>query len=551
MKLNVREEWVENIQALVSPKENQRLGYEWCRLFRGDIWKLDIGEFSDTALAKLLSFLEAHAEAGDGSAKRCCKNVRQWMAIKQNPDGTHEVDSLQNLEPVLKQVIGQNENRYICERTPDGNLLPWFVCQIEYIAASGRGPQRQKPCVQLKLRATNSEGESVKTLDAKDIHKHSLLKALAAKGLHLQTLSVRTRYQAELRKYRQYNERIGLQMSVRGVANLVEGWRGVGFRSVEMAGRPARMVVDIAPPPKPNRFGVYSELDEDSDEGCIHAPYWSTDEETLWELPVHPVLNMFDLEEHASYRVHVKQVEPYVYNTAMDQNLVLPAAAKNFIRSLIGHSKESFQDIIKGKEGGTIVLLEGPPGVGKTLTAEIYAEVMERPLYRVHSSLIGINPEKIEAALKEVLARAERWAAILLIDEGDVFLHERGNDIVQNAVVGVFLRLLEYYRGVLFTTTNRGTMIDDAIVSRLTARFEYGMPTVDEQKALWRILGAQNGIDFTGGQIDEIVHRLPDLSGRDIKNLLKLALVALRATESITPDLLVQVSCFRQARKIA
>jgi len=71
---------------------------------------------------------------------------------------------------------------------------------------------------------------------------------------------------------------------------------------------------------------------------------------------------------------------------------------------------------------------------------------------------------------------------------------------------------------------------------------------VDEQKQLWRVLGVQNGVAMPDDQIDEVVKRLPDLSGRDIKNLLKLALIAAETAEGVTPDLLVQVSRFRQAR---
>jgi MoxR-like ATPase len=35
-------------------------------------------------------------------------------------------------------------------------------------------------------------------------------------------------------------------------------------------------------------------------------------------------------------------------------------------------------DIVAGKSGGTTVLCAGPPGVGKTLTAEVYSEIIRR-----------------------------------------------------------------------------------------------------------------------------------------------------------------------------
>lgn len=41
----------------------------------------------------------------------------------------------------------------------------------------------------------------------------------------------------------------------------------------------------------------------------------------------------------------------------------------------------SFDDVVAGKGRGIILLLCGPPGVGKTLTAESVAEEMKVPLY--------------------------------------------------------------------------------------------------------------------------------------------------------------------------
>jgi AAA+ superfamily predicted ATPase len=114
--------------------------------------------------------------------------------------------------------------------------------------------------------------------------------------------------------------------------------------------------------------------------------------------------------------------------------------------------------------------------------------------------------------------------------------------------VGVLLRMLEYYRGVMFLTTNRGTIVDDAIISRLTARFSYQMPTEIEQMALWRILAEQNRITIDPMELRKIAKTLPRLSGRDIKNLLKLAYIySLKKQTSITCATMQFVSRFKQA----
>ena len=104
---------------------------------------------------------------------------------------------------------------------------------------------------------------------------------------------------------------------------------------------------------------------------------------------------------------------------------------------------------------------------------------MQRPLYSVQCSQLGLEPADLERELLKIFTRAARWNAILLLDEADVYIHRRGSDIQQNAIVGVFLRVLEYYSGVMFLTTNRAELVDDAIASRCLARIDYQSVTLE------------------------------------------------------------------------
>ena len=71
---------------------------------------------------------------------------------------------------------------------------------------------------------------------------------------------------------------------------------------------------------------------------------------------------------------------------------------------------------------------------------------------------LGTSPRELEAFLQQILDLANRWQAVLLLDEADVFLEARtAQDIHRNALVSIFLRLLEYFQGILFLTTNRVT----------------------------------------------------------------------------------------------
>jgi SpoVK/Ycf46/Vps4 family AAA+-type ATPase len=139
-------------------------------------------------------------------------------------------------------------------------------------------------------------------------------------------------------------------------------------------------------------------------------------------------------------------------------------------RLIIAHSRSSssFDDFVKGKGRGLIGLFFGPPGAGKTLTAEAIAETAHMPLYAVSSGALGHEATQIHDRLSVILKLAGHWKAVLLLDEADVFLAQRTiTDIERNAIVSIFLRELEYYQGILLLTTNQVEVIDEAFQSML------------------------------------------------------------------------------------
>ncbi|KAI0150560.1 hypothetical protein GGR57DRAFT_514176 [Xylariaceae sp. FL1272] len=138
-------------------------------------------------------------------------------------------------------------------------------------------------------------------------------------------------------------------------------------------------------------------------------------------------------------------------------------------------------DLVKGKGKGLILLLHGAPGVGKTTTAEGIAELFKKPLFQITCGDLGTTPREVERALEHNFALASRWGCILLLDEADVFLSARERkDCKRNGLVSVFLRVLEYYAGILFLTPNRIGDFDEAFASRINISLYY--PELDETK---------------------------------------------------------------------
>lgn len=199
--------------------------------------------------------------------------------------------------------------------------------------------------------------------------------------------------------------------------------------------------------------------------------------------------------------------------------LVLPDKTKSIVRALVQNSSNGFKDIIQGKSGGTVICLGGPPGVGKTLTAEAVAEFLHKPLLTISSGSLGTNAKDIELRLKRELSIAEEWGAVTLLDESDVFMSKRdSNDIEHNGVVSVFLRCLEYFRGVMFLTTNRRNEIDEAFKSRILLSIQYNDLTPSDRQKIWKNLLKKANIPADAAKLAYF-----PINGRQIKNAIRIS----------------------------
>lgn len=165
----------------------------------------------------------------------------------------------------------------------------------------------------------------------------------------------------------------------------------------------------------------------------------------------------------------MSRLQDVKWNEDAFRALVLGEKQKQLIHALVRkHASEpnGFDDVIVGKGRGLIGLLAGPPGCGKTLTAEAVAETTHKPLYAVSAGELGVTPEDVDYRLKRVLELAQMWDAVLLLDEAEVFLQQRDvTNIMRNALVSIFLRQLEYYQGILILTTNMPEQCDAAFES--------------------------------------------------------------------------------------
>jgi len=181
-----------------------------------------------------------------------------------------------------------------------------------------------------------------------------------------------------------------------------------------------------------------------------------------------------------------------VHTGSKFEDLQLPCHVKESLDALV-HVRVCEQpppqlplDLILGKGQGRVVLLHGPPGVGKTATAEAVAADMNRPLLAMSYADLGEKPDEIETRLKEIFRYGRRWDCVLLLDEADVFLMKRDSvNTARNAIVSVFLRNLEWYPGIIFLTSNRVEQFDEGVLDRIHMKLHYPQLREKFAKRLW------------------------------------------------------------------
>ncbi|KAJ5169461.1 ATPase AAA-type core [Penicillium coprophilum] len=243
-----------------------------------------------------------------------------------------------------------------------------------------------------------------------------------------------------------------------------------------------------------------------------------------------PMLYGYSLNDKKWGSFHVDELKDIEWDEQAFDSLVLPREQQGLKEVILAVAKaqskkvDGFDDVVRGKGRGFIMQLSGPPGVGKTLTAESVAEVMKVPLYVICAGDLGVDARGFESKLKDILRVVPKWGALLLLDEADVFMESRDSaNLARNELVSVFLRMLEYYEGILFLTTNRTQNIDPAFESRIHLSLTYKDLDMESRRRVWiQFLNrSSNTADFTDEQLNQVAEL--QLNGRQIKNVIKTA----------------------------
>ncbi len=137
------------------------------------------------------------------------------------------------------------------------------------------------------------------------------------------------------------------------------------------------------------------------------------------------------------------------------------------------------------------LLLAGPPGTGKTMTANAISGELGLPLYQVNlSNVVDKYIGETEKNLEKAFAFAEKSDVVLFFDEADALFGTRSEvhdskDRYANTQVSYLLQRMESYDGVVIMATNIKTNIDSAFMRRIRYALHYENPDEELRRQIW------------------------------------------------------------------
>lgn len=172
---------------------------------------------------------------------------------------------------------------------------------------------------------------------------------------------------------------------------------------------------------------------------------------------------------------------------------------------------------------GISVLFYGAPGTGKTMAAQVLANELGMPLYRVDlSQLISKYIGETQKNIGRIFDEAEKCDCILLFDEADAIFTKRSDvsdaqDRYSNAETAYLLQRIEQYAGVSILATNLLQNFDEAFRRRITYMVHFPMPDVKLRTELWETIFPEE--TPVSEEVDaHMLAQTFELSGASIKN---------------------------------
>jgi SpoVK/Ycf46/Vps4 family AAA+-type ATPase len=167
-------------------------------------------------------------------------------------------------------------------------------------------------------------------------------------------------------------------------------------------------------------------------------------------------------------------------------SLVVSDALRNRISRVVKEFGQTEKLAKHGLRNRRKILLSGPPGTGKTMTASVLAKQTSLPLFTVQiDRLVTKYLGETGAKLRQIFAMIRKRPGVYLFDEFDAIGAQRGleNDVGEmRRVLNALLQFIEAddSQSIIVAATNSLGSLDTALFRRFDDILNYGKPSRDE-----------------------------------------------------------------------
>ena len=162
--------------------------------------------------------------------------------------------------------------------------------------------------------------------------------------------------------------------------------------------------------------------------------------------------------------------------------MVLDESLAYQIKRIIREQRQAAKLLSHGLAPRRKLLLMGPPGTGKTMTASILAGELGLPLFLVRlDGLITKYMGETAAKLRQVFDATDRTRGVYFFDEFDAIGSQRGvvNDVGEvRRILNSFLQMIEQdgSHSLIVAATNHPKILDHALLRRFDDILHYKLP---------------------------------------------------------------------------
>ena len=233
------------------------------------------------------------------------------------------------------------------------------------------------------------------------------------------------------------------------------------------------------------------------------------------------------------------------------RDLVGPPHLLDQVRQVLTEQRQRKALTARGFAPAHRLLLEGPPGTGKTMTASVLAHELSLPLLTVRlDSLMSKFLGETATKLRVVFDAVAEQRAVYLFDEFDALGADRaGNDVGEaRRILNSFLVFLEQAsaESIVVAATNHRAILDRALFRRFDMVIHYGLPDAKHAAAVMR---ARLGTLAKGMRWSAVTKAAAGLSHADLVKAAESAgkQAVMRGDERVQADDLIQALNARRA----